>query len=59
MDIGEGWHYNHEIFFKEEEGHIKISLGDGKEISYERGLGDTYIPQFGDLGILRKGWLFL
>ena len=54
MDIGEGWHHNHEIFLKEEGRNIKISLWDGKEISYERGVGDTYSPLFGDLGILRK-----
>jgi YD repeat-containing protein len=54
MDIGEGWHHNHEIFLKEEGRNIKISLWDGNEISYERGVGDTYSPLFGDLGILRK-----
>lgn len=53
--LGEGWHHNYELhIIKTEEGLLHICLGDGREIPCRRSIGNTYIPVFGDMGLLIK-----
>lgn len=54
--LGEGWHHNFELYIRKEEGgrRLSVCMGDGRELPYERTLGNLYVPVFGDGGVLKR-----
>lgn len=53
--LGMGWHHNYEIFIEQRaEGIEHLHLGDGRELLFQRSIGNVYLPVFGGVGLLRK-----
>lgn len=62
-DMGEGWHHNFEVCLKKEDSGrlLFVCLGNGRVIPYRAGVGDVFVPVFGDRGKLKKekeGYLY-
>ena len=51
--LGQGWHHNQETHIRAgDKGMLYLCLGDGREIPYQKGIGNLYSPLLGNEGLL-------
>lgn len=60
--LGEGWHHNYEISIEDnEEGILRLHLGDGRIVPYHKSIGNLYTPLLKGMGIIKRetdGYLY-